>query len=152
MPSIWWIKPLLAICAGTVLFCAGGYFGANHVQRKWDVAGAESIKSTMALHVAAFEKAREWAEKLQEAQNSATLREQKLRAERDAARTAAVSLRNTIAARRDELPATTTDACRQTAASALDLLSTCAERYTAVAAAADAHASDVRMMQAAWPE
>lgn len=62
------------------------------------------------------------------------------------------SLRHTIAARRDELPGNTADACRQTAATALTLLGDCAEQYQRMAETADGHISDVRMMQEAWPK
>lgn len=146
------IRILIVAAMAFSLFGAGWKSGAGSVQAKWDRETIELTTLAVDLDKQAREDERTLAKKVQEAQNAATEREKTLRAERDTAVSAARSLRHTIAARRDELPGNTADACRTTADAALAILGECADTYQRVAEAADGHASDVRMMQEAWPK
>lgn len=69
----------------------------------------------------------------------------------DIARRERDSLRNTIASAGLRLPDATPSACIEYGAAASGLLNQCAAAYQELAAVADGHASDVRLMQEAWP-
>lgn len=69
----------------------------------------------------------------------------------DIARRERDSLRNTIAAASLRLPDATPSACTEYGAAVSGLLNQCAAAYQELAAVADGHASDVRLMQEAWP-
>ena len=69
----------------------------------------------------------------------------------DIARRERDSLRNTIAAASLRLPDAAPSACTEYATAASGLLNQCAAAYQELAAVADGHASDVRLMQGAWP-
>lgn len=68
-----------------------------------------------------------------------------------AARRTADSLRAQLASAHDDLASATHSACTQYARTAADLLGACAARYSDVAAAADGHFADARLMREAWP-
>lgn len=91
-------------------------------------------------------------QRLTEARNAAAKREQDLRRDGDALRGAFDRLRDQTAAARRDLPTATADAARATAATATDLLESCAREYQALARAADGHASDTLTLQQSWPK
>lgn len=68
-----------------------------------------------------------------------------------AARRTADSLRTQLASANSHLANATHATCTQYASTAAELLGQCAARYSDVAAAADGHLADVRLMQEAWP-
>ena len=61
-------------------------------------------------------------------------------------------LRDTLAAARQRLPADPATTGSQAAATGLDLLGECSAAVEQLAAAADAHASDVKTLTDAWPK
>ena len=69
----------------------------------------------------------------------------------DIARRERDSLRNTIAAASLRLPDAAPSACTEYGAAVSGLLNQCAAAYQELAAVADGHASDVRLMREAWP-
>ena len=69
----------------------------------------------------------------------------------DIARRERDSLRNTIAAASLRLPDAAQSACAEYGAAASGLLNQCAAAYQELAAVADGHAGDVRLMREAWP-
>lgn len=91
-------------------------------------------------------------QRLTEARNAAAKREQDLRRDGDALRGSFDRLRDQAAAARRDLPTATADAARFTAATATDLLESCAREYQALARAADGHASDTLTLQQSWPK
>ncbi|HLO65043.1 MAG TPA: DUF2514 family protein [Azonexus sp.] len=134
------------------LYLLGRHDGAADVRADWN-------KEKLALTQAAIEadkRARDqelsMQHKLNEAQNAATEREKALRADYAAAHAAARGLRDTVAALRGQLATASPEACRATADAALAVFGECADRYRAVAEAADGHASDVETLTEAWPE
>ena len=134
------------------IFAVGWSHGADSVQSRWDKAKAVQMQAAIAAEQEARAKEQSMNQKLQEAENAATEREKKLRADYAAAHAAARGMRDTVAAVRGELPAATADACRSTADAALAVLGECSDRYREVAEAADSHASDVRTLTEAWPQ
>jgi len=90
-------------------------------------------------------------QKLQDAQNEATKRETKLRADAATARRTADGLRGTLYEFRASLPSASTSALIARADTAAELLGACVGEYRAVAEAADRHAGDALMLQQAWP-
>ena len=68
-----------------------------------------------------------------------------------AARRTADSLREQLASAHGDLASATHAACTEYARTASDLLGACAARYTDLAAAADGHLADSRLMRDAWP-
>jgi prophage DNA circulation protein len=93
-----------------------------------------------------------FSQQLQDAQNAATKRETKLRADADTARRTADGLRGTLYEFRASLPNASTSALIARADTAAELLGTCVGEYRAVAEAADRHAGDALMLQEAWPK
>lgn len=88
---------------------------------------------------------------VQNAQAAAQARAQVARRDADAARAAAGSLRNTLAAGRGGVPGEPASACTQRADTAGDLLSACAGVYQELAEAADRLNADRLMLLQAWP-
>ena len=91
-------------------------------------------------------------QRLQDAQNAATKRETKLRADAAAARRTADGLRLTLYDFRASLPGASTAALIARADTAAELLGTCADEYRSVAEAADRIASDRQTLIDAWPK
>lgn len=91
-------------------------------------------------------------QRLQDAQNAATKRETKLRADADAARRTVDGLRGTLYNFRASLPNASTAALIARADTAAELLGTCADEYRSVAESADRHAADALMLREAWPK
>lgn len=90
-------------------------------------------------------------QQLQDAQNAATKRETKLRADADAARRTVDGLRGTLYQFRASLPNASSTALIARADTAAELLGTCIDEYRSVAQSADRHASDAMMLLEAWP-
>lgn len=128
----------------------------------WQVQGMRydaQIASIQAQHAEATAKAQSDAratekalyDKLQEAQNNATKRENKLRSDAAAARSTADGLRDTIYSIRADLPSYSQSAAVATADTAAELLQQCSDAYRGVAEAADRIASDRQTLIEAWP-
>ena len=91
-------------------------------------------------------------QRLQDAQNAATKRETKLRADAAAARRTAGGLRGTLYDFRASLPNAAPATVIARADTAAELLGACADEYRSVAEAADRHAADALMLRDAWPK
>ena len=92
-----------------------------------------------------------WQKEKDDAIESAQKRAKTQAANAAAARRERDSLRNTIAAASLRLPSATPNACTEYATAASGLLNQCAAAHQELAAVADGHASDVRLMMEAWP-
>ena len=90
-------------------------------------------------------------QKLQDAQNEATQRETKLRADAAAARRTADGLRGTLYEFRASLPNAAPATVIARADTAAELLGACVSEYRGVAESADRHAADAVMLLDAWP-
>ena len=118
------------------------------------------IASIQAQHAAATAKAQSDAratekalsDKLQEAQNNATKRENKLRNDAAAARRTADGLRDTIYSIRADLPSYSQSSAAKTADTAAELLQQCADAFTGLAEETDRIASDRQTLIDAWPK
>lgn len=143
------IAAVLAFLAAT--FVAGCVTGREQVQDKWDADKAIRLQAALVADMAARTKEQSLITKLSEAQNAATEREKKIRADYDAAHRAALGLRDTVAALRRELPSAAADACRVTADATLAVFGECSAQLGEVAAAADSLASDRQTLIDAWP-
>lgn len=133
-------------------FVTGIFTGRDQVQDKWDAARAVQVQAAYAAERSARAKEQTLMTQLTEAQNAATLRETKLRADYAAAHTAALGLRDTLAAARQRLPADPAATGSPIATTGLELLGECSATVEQLAAAADAHASDVKTLTDAWPK
>ena len=133
-------------------FVTGVFTGRDQVQDKWDAARAVQVQAAFAAERLARSKEQSLMTQLTEAQNAATLRETKLRADYTAAHAAALGLRDTLAAARNRLPTDTPAACHQTAATALDVFSECSAEVERLAATADGCFSDRKTLTDAWPK
>ena len=141
---------------------AAAIAGALAFGAAWQVQGMRyggQIASIQAQHAEATAKAQSDAratekalsDKLQEAQNNATKRENKLRNDAAAARRTADGLRDTIYSIRADLPSYSQSAAVAAADTATELLGQCADRYRDVAEQADRHAADALMLRDSWP-
>ena len=150
------IQGLYTYAATALVAAALAGAGAWRVQEWRYDAQIEGLK---AQHAEATAKAQSDAratekalsDKLQEAQNNATKRENKLRNDAAAARSTADGLRDTIYSIRADLPSYSQSAAAKTADTAAELLGTCADEYRSVAESADRHAADALMLREAWP-
>ena len=142
-----------AFLAGLALAAASAW----HIQAWRYDAQIEGIKAHHAAESAKAQadvRAQELAfnQRLQDAQNAATKRETKLRADAAAARRTADGLR----AQLDGVPArisrATDSAVREYATTASAVLGECIGEYQALAGQADKHANDARLMREAWPK
>ena len=122
-----------------------------------DAQGYERAIGEMTAKAAAeAERARQreqqLAKKAQEANDAATKRETKIRA--DAARTRAERdrLRDELAASKRDLPGASCEAVRERASALTDVFGECAARLEGLAGQADPHASDAVKLLEDWPE
>lgn len=96
--------------------------------------------------------------KYENALNDAQARQQALRHDLGAARTASTRLRDQVASTNSaiasgiKLPQNSSVTTAQYALAASELLASCTEEYQSVAEQADGHASDVRTLKEAWPQ
>lgn len=151
------MMPALYTHAAAALLSGALAFGAAWQVQGWRLG--EQIAAIQAQHAEATAKAQSDAratektlsDKLQEAQNNATKRENKLRNDAAAARRTADGLRDTIYSIRADLPSYSQSAAAKTADTAAELLGVCADEYRSVAEQADRHAADSVMLLEAWP-
>lgn len=147
-----YIKPIIA----AVALAAAAYGG-------WLVNGwrHETIIATMERDTAnALSAANEryrakeqtWQFQLSEAQDAAKKRETKLLADATAARSAAGSLRDDLAAIRRDLPGLAADACREQADRLADVFGACVGEYRDMAEEADRINSGRQELMDAWPK
>lgn len=140
---------LLIVAATVCAICGAGWYGFEKGYTKRDL---EAKAQVLAAEQQARAVEQLMTKKLQEAQNNARKRETTLKRDADAARGAAVSLRDQLAHATRALSGATCDASREYAATVNELFGQCAERYRAVAEQADRHSSDAVMLQEAWPK
>lgn len=146
------VAAIAAVVAGLL-----GAAGSWQIQAWRYNAQIQTMQSEFTKTVAAAERNAQAQERrlnlqIQEARNAAAKREQDLRRDGDSLRGAFDRLRDQTAAARRDLPAATPDAARATAATATELLESCAREYQALARAADGHASDTLTLQESWPK
>ena len=117
------------------------------------IAGIKTQHATQSAKAQADTRAAELAfnQKLQDAQNEATKRETKLRADAAAARRTADGLRGTLYEFRASLPNAAPATVIARADTAAELLGACVSEYRGVAESADRHAADAVMLLDAWP-
>ncbi len=142
---------LAIIATGGAIYLAIENHDTAQQQIGYDRAAAECRAAKTQADAAALAQERSMQKALQDAQNAATERQNKLRTDYAAAHTAALGLRRTVADLRDQLASAPAAACRATADTALVVFDDCAEKYRAVAEAADGHASDVKTLTDGWP-
>lgn len=143
-----WAYVGVAVAAGLIGWTAQGWKLGEEIAELQAHYAAESAKAqadTRAKEIA-------FNQKLQDAQNEATKRETKLRADAATARRTADGLRGTLYQFRASLPNASTSALIARADTAAELLGACVSEYRGVAEAADRHAGDALMLQQAWPQ
>lgn len=116
-----------------------------------DMQGKQASESAKAEAATRAQEA-SFNQRLQDAQNAATKRETKLRADADAARRTVDGLRGPLYNFRASLPNASPAAVIARADTAAELLGACADEYRSVAEAADRIASDRQTLIDAWPK
>lgn len=146
------VAAIAALLAG--LLGAGGAWQVQAWRYSLQIADltAKHQGEILAANERALQAERMTNQRLTEARNAAAKREQDLRRDGDHLRSAFDRLRDQAAATRRDLPAAAPDAARATAATATELLESCAREYQALARAADGHASDALTLQQSWPK
>ena len=150
------IQGLYTYAATALVAAALAGAGAWRVQEwRYDaqIAGIKTQHATQSAKAQADTRAAELAfnQKLQDAQNEATKRETKLRADAAAARRTADGLRGTLYEFRASLPNAAPATVIARADTAAELLGACVSEYRGVAESADRHAADAVMLLDAWP-
>jgi hypothetical protein len=146
------IELAVLVLALLMFFAVGWYLGGNWTQSNWDRAKLAQIEVDAAANARYRAMESSLNQKIIEAQNAATLRNQKLQVAAASAGAVAVSLRDEIATLRRSLPGLADDAVRQRADAVAAVLADCTDSYAGMAAAADRHASDVKTLMEAWPK
>ena len=151
------IQGLYTYAATALVAAALAGAGAWRVQEWRYDAQISSIQAKHARESAKAEAATRAQEasfnqRLQDAQNVATKRETKLRADADAARRTVDGLRGTLYEFRASLPGASTAALITRADTAAELFGACVNEYRSVAESADRHAADAVMLFEAWPK
>ncbi len=128
---------------GLVADLATAHTNLDHYQTAIATANAKAAQESETL-----------TQRVLNAQNEAKKREAALRADVQSARTALDSLRHAADLSRAAYgaPGAATNAGTDTADAAIDLLVRCSERYSDLAAKADAHVSDIKTLSQAWPQ
>jgi hypothetical protein len=151
------IPGLYTHAAALALGAALAGLGAWQVQAlRYDVRIADMQQAHAQALSDATQKAMDDTIKMQRTKDAA-IQQAEQRAAQNAAAAAAArrtadGLRDTLYTFRASLPSLAKPAIAVAADTAAELLGACADRYTDVAAAADAHASDALMLQQAWPK
>jgi len=126
--------------------------GAEHIQGKWDAADKERLAKEATAQAVATALATERQNVAMKAANEAKQRETGLRIAAAAARDESERLSGDLAAARAALAVAPIEAVRLYANTAAAVFDQCQRAYQGMAEAADGHASDSLMYQAAWPE
>lgn len=119
--------------------------GRDEVQTRWD-------KQVAIDKEAAQKRERELQTQADKAQENATNREQIIRTLAASSASTSISLRDTITAIRNSLPAATSDAARNAASTYGDILAECEGRRREVAEEAERLNSEKRLLIEAFPK
>lgn len=143
--------------AGLLVVVLGIFYGVHKIlaheqQVGYDKAVAEYRIKQLAAEQSARAKEAELHKQLEEARNAAILRNQEIKKLSDIIAANSLRLRDTISDIRNKLPKATPEAINRTADTALSILGECQKEYGEMAENADRHASDVRMLEEAWPK
>ena len=141
-----------AAIAGVLAFGAAWQVQAWRYDAQISSIQAQHARESAKAEAATRAQEASFNQRLQDAQNVATKRETKLRADADAARRTVDGLRGTLYNFRASLPNAAPAAVIARADTAAELLGTCADEYRSVAEAADRHAADALMLREAWPK
>ena len=117
----------------------------------WDRREAIAVKDALLAKDAADKEAARLQQVVTTAVKQGEDRAKLLQASADAAAATNRGLRNTLDNIKSSLPATTLEACRNTAVTLAAVFGDCTARYGSLAEKADRHASDVRTLTEAWP-
>lgn len=165
-----WLSPYkwIAEILGVFALIGGGIYAIHHFLEVEQQIGYDRAKTEYSLKLAdlqgqytqaqllAEQKARakehDLAKQLEGAKNDSVIRDQKIKKLSSELNTTTSSLRNTITTLRGELRTDSISALRNRADTAYQLLDECQAEYGKVAESADRHASDVTLLQQAWPK
>ena len=149
----WRMWAAIGLALTLALVSAGAYrAGKKHTQAAWDAEKVVQLADAAQAEVKNRRIQTENDLKVINAQNAQTQRIAVLQADAVKSRAVVGGLRDTIRTANAELPNRTAAAVRQYATTASELLAECSDRYSALAAKTDGHASDALMLQAAWPK
>lgn len=147
----WAWKPLFLLVI-TILIFYLIHLGLVHEQQiGYSKAVAEYTQKQIEAEQAARAKEQSLIAKVQEAQNEANERTQQLEKSNTALTADNQRLRNKIADIRSQLSTDSTATVTNTADTALAALGECSDRYSAMAKTADEYATQIKLLQNAWP-
>lgn len=143
----------LAIGAATAWGAQGWRLGEQVQSGKTaiETLKREQAESLTRAAAGALNTTLKWQKEKDDAIDRAQQRAKSQAANAAAARTERDSLRNTLAAASLRLPDATPSACAEYATAVGGLLTECSAAHQELARQCDGHASDVRLMQEAWP-
>lgn len=149
-------KWLIQLSAMIAIIC-GVFYGIHCIlDYEQDIgykkAVAEYTQKQLIAEQEARKKETDLNKKVEDARNESTKREQKINDLSKSLNAATDSLRDTINTLRNGVPEDSLEASRNKSNSALSLLGECQEEYGKLAEEADRHASDVKLLEEAWPE
>ena len=146
------IKIGLALVIGALISWSVQSVRYDTLRREYDSYRADAQQAQLDAVQAARLVEKKNTQRLQEALDGAERREAKNLADAAAARRAAGSLREQLAAIKSGLPGVSADACRVRASALSDVLGDSVEAYRDLAEQADRLASDLRTLSDGWPK
>ena len=151
-PSKFWTAatPVLAVLL-TMAFAAGWWVNAQRAEASISLLKKEHAEQKMRAGASALASYSRMEKTKDDAIKSAQARAERLQADAGAAAAAADGLRKQLAGVPARIATASRAAVDEYAATAGELLNSCTAEYRAVAAAADGHANDARLMLEAWP-
>lgn len=135
------------------IFSAAIAFGAGWQVQNWRFGAKEKEHETQRISQLTAQRAADAQQlaKLGDVQKAAETRALALRRAADNARAESIGLRDAIATL-SRIPAPDAEASTDRAVAVGELLAECGDKYQALGAVADRHASDVKTLSEAWPE
>ena len=146
------IKIGLALVIGALISWSVQSVRYDTLRREYDSYRADAQQAQLDAVQAARLVEKKNTQRLQEALDGAERREAKNLADAAAARRAAGSLREQLAAIKSGLPGVSADACRVRASALSDVLGDSVEAYRDLAEQADRLVSDLRTLSDGWPK
>ena len=146
------IKIGLALALGALISWSVQSVRYDTLRRDYAAYSANAQQAQLDAVQAARLAEKKNTQRLQEALDGAERREAKNLADAAAARRAAGSLREQLAAIKSGLPGVSADACRVRASAVSDVLGDSVEAYRDLAEQADRLVSDLRTLSDGWPK
>ena len=148
-----WLTELIIVLALSLLVGFGGYELIVHIERiGYDRAKAEDTAQALKNAQVAMNQQAAMKKQYEDAQNEWKKREKSLLSDINASHRAVDSLRTQLTSANSDLSNSSQRSLANRVIALTDVFEQCTARYADLAEKADGHASDVQLIQGAWPK